>query len=71
MSEEKPVLFNVKQKTPLGRPPVGGRAQSSAEWTMIDDKQMLQIQILGQGDYKGDSHHINDTCNAIDRGGED
>ena len=68
ISEEKLILFDVKQKTKLGRPPVGGRAQSSAGRTQLDDKQMLQKQILGQGDYKGESHHLNDPRNAIDRG---
>ena len=68
--EQKHVLFNVK-KSSRYRQPTSQYAQSSESPSgsiNIENKEMLQKQILGQGDYKGESHVLNDPNTSIDRG---
>ena len=69
ISEKKPVLYNVKGPS-RNKQPTSMAAQSSAApgGIQIEQKEMLQKQILGQGDYKGDSHVLNDPNTSVDRG---
>ena len=70
IKEEKPTMFNVS-KLSRYKVPTSQSAQSSespAGGIQIEEKEMLRKQILGQGDYKGKSHVLNDPNNSTDRG---
>ena len=62
----KAPFFN--QKPSRGRPTMGGGAQSSAGPSGAEAEHLSTQQILGQGDFKGESNVHNDPRNAIDRG---
>ena len=69
ISEKKPLLYNVKGPG-VRKQPTSQSAQSSAApgGIRVEQKEMLQKQIMGQGDYKGDSHVLNDPNTSVDRG---
>ena len=69
ISEKKPLLFNVKGPGVRKQPTSMGAQNSAAPGGIqVEQKEMLQKQILGQGDYKGDSHVLNDPNSSVDRG---
>ena len=68
ISEKKPVMFKVS-KPSRHKQPTSQQVQSSPVGGIkIENHEMLKKQLLGQGDFKGESHTLNDPRNAVDRG---
>ena len=67
ISEKKPVLFNVSKPSRYKAPTSQAVQSSSTGGIQLESKERITKQILGQGDYKGESHTLNDPRNSIDR----